>query len=64
MRRSTHSDRTAAWAAKQKDPGYRAKKIIPYADFINKIANNSSLIESKEVLNEIENNDKPAKIKL
>jgi hypothetical protein len=36
MARSTHSDRTAAWAAKGKNPGYRARKIVPSADEINR----------------------------
>jgi hypothetical protein len=54
MGRSTHSDRSAAWAAKQGNPGYRTKKIIPSADAINRWANNSSFIQEKEILNKIE----------
>ena len=54
MGRSTHSDRTAAWAAKEKNPGYRSRKIIPSADEVNALANDSSVIESEKQHNKIE----------
>lgn len=55
MARSTHSDRSTAWAAKQKNPGYKIKKNIPNAaDLINQRANNPSSRKAKEVFSEIE----------
>lgn len=54
MVRSTHSDRSAAWAAKHENPWYRTRKIIPSADSINQLTKNSSFIKTKEEPNEIE----------
>lgn len=59
MVRSTHSDRSTAWAAKEKNPGYRTKKIIPNAaNLIKKWGNNPSSTKAKEVLSEIETSEK------
>jgi hypothetical protein len=54
MKRSTHADRTTAWAAKQNNTGYKTKTNISADDLSRHLANESSHIETKEVLTEIE----------
>lgn len=48
MKRSTHSDRTAAWAAKQNTSRFRTKTNISAADVLRHKAIESSLKEQDE----------------
>jgi hypothetical protein len=58
MGRSTHAERSSAWAAKQGCPGYRAKKIVPSAGEINKVAKKYSFKKTKNISSEIEEEEK------
>ncbi len=57
MKRSTHSDRIAAWAGKQNMSGYKTKTNISKADLLRHKAIESSLKQEEELgtKNEITN---------
>lgn len=47
MKRSTHSDRTAAWAAKQDNTGYKTKTNVSAEDLLRHKANEDSQVEKE-----------------